>query len=880
MRKIPLLFALFLAFFPAFSQEKSVSPLTASSMAALSGIGERTLSVSLPGHGEAVLKWSERASSFSRSEGIRTFAGYGDAGLSGILSLRGERLSGWLLHEGRTWRVAAASDGGLVLSPGENEAACGACAALGETPAPGFVKSSAPQPRSASWSDAVSDSIVWNDGVLRVYRLAIPVDYYYFSGSYFGGSVDRVKAFWAETEAGLNELYVRDLGICFQVVDDDRLIFTSPDVLFHNSTNGSTIIGLNTLRLDERIGSEAYDLGIAVARVTSGETGRASLFGAYKKYRKGAAVGGLSLGTLAHEIGHLFGAEHTHVNRVEFSSHTEPGDGQSVMSYGFPRDFFALHSIYVIRRELVKYVPYYAYPGREELVRPELAGNERGHDNFAAGIATGNRPPVIDTTRLQRRYRIPKQTYFQFTIPASDPDGDSLRYAAHQTDFSELPAGENATFLTRAATDSPVVGFQPAWTYSWSQGKFVEEEYSDPTATGTFRFWLSASDGRAAADILSRPHAASYDAYETQVEIVEGTPFRFTSRFGYEYAAGQRLVLTWNVDRALFPEGSRVRVLLSDDFGKTFKHVLKPSVPNDGRCEVILPQMAFSSVPYGASGTSVRPGVVKIEAIGGIAYALSAVSPVFDNGEIQSPSGGFRLTASPIEFSGMPERFLAVSEADIPPVADVTAASGGMPLEVVFSETREGSVISRVWEAENAQGVRSAFEQIICVTENEPPFVAVERVALDAQELSLAVGATWQLVAEVLPTDATDPALSWSSDDEAVCSVGPGGLVTATGIGSATVTAAAAGGAVAAACAVTVSATTGAASAARAAWSAKAGKGCLLLENAAGERAEIFNLQGIRLHSRRCGAATECFAVEPGVYVVRAGAGVARVAVP
>lgn len=81
--------------------------------------------------------------------------------------------------------------------------------------------------------------------------------------------------------------------------------------------------------------------------------------------------------------------------------------------------------------------------------------------------------------------------------------------------------------------------------------------------------------------------------------------------------------------------------------------------------------------------------------------------------------------------------------------------------------------------------------------------VAVESVTLNKTELTLEVGGEETLIATVAPDDATDKAVTWSSDNTAVATVN-NGKVTAVAAGTATVTAKA--GDKTATCAVTVNA--------------------------------------------------------------------------
>lgn len=64
-----------------------------------------------------------------------------------------------------------------------------------------------------------------------------------------------------------------------------------------------------------------------------------------------------------------------------------------------------------------------------------------------------------------------------------------------------------------------------------------------------------------------------------------------------------------------------------------------------------------------------------------------------------------------------------------------------------------------------------------------------EQITLDSTEFALKEGATKTLVATVLPEDASDKSVTWSSSDESVATVDQNGVVTAVGYGTATITA-------------------------------------------------------------------------------------------
>lgn len=67
--------------------------------------------------------------------------------------------------------------------------------------------------------------------------------------------------------------------------------------------------------------------------------------------------------------------------------------------------------------------------------------------------------------------------------------------------------------------------------------------------------------------------------------------------------------------------------------------------------------------------------------------------------------------------------------------------------------------------------------------------IDVETVTISPQNNNLKIGDTRQLNIEIEPDNATNQEVNWTSDDESVATVDGDGLVTAEGVGSATITA-------------------------------------------------------------------------------------------
>jgi len=92
--------------------------------------------------------------------------------------------------------------------------------------------------------------------------------------------------------------------------------------------------------------------------------------------------------------------------------------------------------------------------------------------------------------------------------------------------------------------------------------------------------------------------------------------------------------------------------------------------------------------------------------------------------------------------------------------------------------------------------------------ESEPTPIAVTGVTLNKTTLTLTLGASETLTANVAPADAANKAVAWASSNAAVATVSNNGEVTAVSAGAATITVTTADGGKTATCAVTVTAAT------------------------------------------------------------------------
>ena len=575
------------------------------------------------------IEWQERPTSFAK-KGIKSFVGYYKGDFVASLSV-GKSVSGSFNYQGTSYEISD-SKGQLVFYKSEQ----GVCGNQDKEP---HKHSALARPVLAAEE---AQPKIANTQVLRVYRLAMHIPYSTFSRYYFDSKIEKVKTFWADTEAFLNEMYLRDLGVRFEVVNDERLIIKdATKETFASTRNASYVKDNSTIVINSLIGENSYDVGISLVYTSSqkeaGIRGLAHIEGVYQPNTKADAVAVLTKEVIAHEIGHLFGGRHTfgsHKGSAAYDSEkTELGSGTSVMSYGSPRDFFSLSSIERIRKRLTQ-VP------------------AKAQDKTFATQA-----PRIDRSKLKNHYTIPKGTFFQFYIPATDPDSSVLLYAVNQHDVrngAETPITQYAIY--KPTTANPVT---IKTEYHENSGNVVANSGLAHQTTGTFTFWLGVSDAQPqqAADYI-----VQYDLAETKVTVKEGTPFEITTTPKNKYKGGEKISLQWKVDAAIFA-GTKVRVLLSDDLGKTFKHIVLAETANDGAEEVTLPNINTSKA------------VLKVEVIDGLAFALTNYHPQTGGFTIEKDDN---LASEPLAFvaATLPQDLILSCAKEVPTAVMPTTTGG------------------------------------------------------------------------------------------------------------------------------------------------------------------------------------------------------------
>ncbi|MBO5865587.1 MAG: hypothetical protein J6Q73_06000, partial [Bacteroidaceae bacterium] len=366
----------------------------------------------------------------------------------------------------------------------------------------------------------------------------------------------------------------------------------------------------------------SYDVGLCISYRDNSEenTGLSDVNGAYSSTRKANGYAQADKWVVAHEAGHLFGADHT----------TE-GESSLMDNIG---EFFSYPSIKKIRDASVNSGPGNAY--KSEVV--------------------ANNAPTF-TAQMKNTYRIPKGACLSIPVYANDADGHSLRYAAigcSSSTVGEITGGGTMPhFASLKPQTSNIIDYSPKFVADGDSYYLPVDGTNIPSMNaGSYSIAILVNDmpeGNSYDYLNSNPFYSNYDVWDATVEIVDGNPFTASiSPAQNSYTAGSNVTVTWGVNNSVFTEDSRVRITMSTDYGKTFSHVLADDVRAlDGSKAVTLPNVNVGNVDvdfstqYVSAVRSMRAGIIRVEVIDGAAYTLTTLSP--ENG------GGFNITGGGAE---------------------------------------------------------------------------------------------------------------------------------------------------------------------------------------------------------------------------------------
>lgn len=434
-----------------------------------------------------------------------------------------------------------------------------------------------------------------SDNTLRYYRLAIPV-----TRSAYVEDLDEdynnVLQFWRDCEEFANRMFV-PLGICFDVVEDQRLVKTD---YFTYEENVYTLQANGTTNTNDLIGADSYDVAMWVHHrdVAAENSGLSVEGGVYNSNTKGSGYSKTDKWVVAHELGHMFGAPHT-----------TTGEGSLMDSGG--DDFFSYPSIKKIRDLAV----------------------EKGAGSANNAVKVSNSAPVFDNANMKDSYRIPQGACIAIPVYANDADGNMLTYSAIGCSSSTVGNVIEGDYMPHFASLIPqtdnVIDYRPKFTAD----KFYDDFYYEQSGTnipamsaGSYNIAILVNDVPASMEydyLTANPFYSNYAVWDANVQIVSGTAFNASmSPAKNSYSAGEQVTVSWGVNSNYFTADSRLRITMSTDYGNTFAYVLADNVPAlDGSKAVTLPNVNVGSinVDFKTATRSMRGGIIRVEEIGGVA---------------------------------------------------------------------------------------------------------------------------------------------------------------------------------------------------------------------------------------------------------------------
>lgn len=579
--------------------------------------------------------------------------------------------------------------------------------------------------------------VVYNTGEVFQFRVAMLITPYVLDEFMTGGVLDKQKVndFWENAERTLNSYYRNDVGIEVKVLRDDCLIMTENTTGFEIYSAGIPNASVGTKILDALLTNENYDVGIMITKSAGGLAGKASLGGASSPYRKGDAFAMSSYTTIAHELGHLFGATHAH--EISDGDFTEPGKGQSIMSYGSPRDFFSVSSIRQMRN-LLKNLNIYTNADRTE--KDLSRNNDVAGTNIVYAYKEAGTQPQLDADLIRQEYVVTLGSDFQFYLPLTNGEaygeGDVM-YCVHGHDLgSDLSA--NALRSIVKPTASSNVMFHKRWANPATLTPGVpESQYAEPNSgdsrVGKFKFALAAHN-----------HSL-YDSRYCNIRIVPGEAFTatITSPTNFTlFRPGRELTLAWTPQTDIYGEKSRVRILLSDDYGQTFPYVVADDLPNTGTWTGALPYLEIGKKPYYSYAEPIAGGMFKVEIIGEAVYGVTNNNaPFYYTGSSYAiGGGGFTLSLSDARYqfrekttgAAAPTPFIRVaSREDVPAMPSLECYRNSSTYAVTAKETKEGDIIRRTWTA-TISGTPYTYTQIIQLPSQKASDAGLVRQLCDA----------------------------------------------------------------------------------------------------------------------------------------------------
>ncbi len=422
---------------------------------------------------------------------------------------------------------------------------------------------------------------------LRVYRLALACTGEFAQAC--GGTESLVMATFNTIMMHVNGIFEREVNVTMNLIaNTDILIFTNSIFDPYDNDNLSNLLWQNDATCNLLIHAPNYDIGHVFATCNGGAATVESVCNDLKARGASGTNGmhpyfGFSIRTVAHEMGHQFGARHTfndcgNNQQLDLGSSVEPGSGSTIMGYAGTGSCST--------SQYVKEYPAFADEYFHAKSLEEIESYVQSID-CQVEYLLNNDPPVANAGI---NYIIPKSTPFVLTALGIEENDDNDTYCWEQMNPEqvETPLLSSDTtgpaFRSYLPTTSPRRYF-PALPFILNNANIAQWEVL-PSVGRNLNFRLTVRD----ALIFGCP---SND--DMVVTVAENSgPFAVSSpNSPVNWPALSQQVVTWDVANTTASpvDCDYVDILLSVDGGLTFPIALATATPNDGSQTVTLPNL-------------------------------------------------------------------------------------------------------------------------------------------------------------------------------------------------------------------------------------------------------------------------------------------------
>jgi hypothetical protein len=424
---------------------------------------------------------------------------------------------------------------------------------------------------------------------LRTYKLAIST-----TGEYtqkLGGTAENVIAELMNLVNRINQILLVDLGIQFELVDNQDIIFFDANNDPYTNSDIATDIETNQDIIDQSIGTQNYDIGHLLG---TNDGGLAYVANVCDSELKAQGYTGLRnpqgerffIDLVAHELGHQLGATHTFnatnsascaQSQRDNNTAYEPGSGSTIMSYSGICGSQNLQS---------DSDPYFHAISIEN-IRDHVDGFSQRNCGTKTDINNG----IPEIQLAQNVYTIPANAPFVLNGSAIDADDDSLIFTWEQFDnggtlgatrsLDELKSdnGNNPLFRSYSPINIPRRYFPQLKDVLAGQTS-LGEAYA--TTDRDMRFRLTARDNK--GGVNQRDLVVTVDTANQSFSV--DTPSQWQALFEQS--------VTWDIGDTLNApiNCKHVDILLITDTDTPEMTPVLSQTPNDGQQNIRAPNIS------------------------------------------------------------------------------------------------------------------------------------------------------------------------------------------------------------------------------------------------------------------------------------------------